>query len=178
MDRPSIEAKAQGQQYLEPYGVLYSESKKSFGEGWFVALHFLYGEGRVEAFERLRKRITERHSIDLPVAKVASYDSHTEEHNARCLPNTRTALLHDITQWAKDKDGKTIFWLCGMAGTGKLTIARTAAQSFAEAGQLGASFFFKKGEGERGNASRIFLLFRYTIEPKLSACPKVGTELA
>ena len=43
-----------------------------------------------------------------------------------------------------------------MAGTGKSTIARTVAQSFASRGQLGASFFFKKGEGERGKASRFF----------------------
>jgi hypothetical protein len=43
-----------------------------------------------------------------------------------------------------------------MAGTGKSTIARTIAQSFANRRQLGASFFFKKGEGERGNASRFF----------------------
>jgi hypothetical protein len=43
-----------------------------------------------------------------------------------------------------------------MAGTGKSTIARTIAQLFASRGQLGASFFFKKGEGERGNASRFF----------------------
>jgi hypothetical protein len=43
-----------------------------------------------------------------------------------------------------------------MAGMGKSTIARTVAQSFASRGQLGASFFFKKGERERGNASRFF----------------------
>jgi hypothetical protein len=92
----------------------------------------------------------------LPAAKGASYDSHTEEHNARCLPNTRTELLDAITTWANDKDGQAIFWLSGMAGTGKSTIARTVAQSFARSGQLGASFFFKKGEGERGNASRFF----------------------
>ncbi|KAF2681098.1 hypothetical protein K458DRAFT_392325 [Lentithecium fluviatile CBS 122367] len=92
----------------------------------------------------------------LPIATGASFDAHTEEHSARCLPNTRTELLKTIRGWANNKDGKTIFWLCGMAGTGKSTIARTAAQSFAEAGQLGASFFFKKGEGERGNASRFF----------------------
>ncbi|KAF2807552.1 uncharacterized protein BDZ99DRAFT_537277 [Mytilinidion resinicola] len=43
-----------------------------------------------------------------------------------------------------------------MAGTGKSTIARTIAQSFASHGQLGASFFFKGGEGERGTAVRFF----------------------
>jgi hypothetical protein len=92
----------------------------------------------------------------LPAAKGASYDSHTEEHNARCLKNTRTKLLHDVTSWANSKEGKSIFWLSGMAGTGKSTIARTVAQLFASRGQLGASFFFKRGEGERGNASRFF----------------------
>jgi hypothetical protein len=43
-----------------------------------------------------------------------------------------------------------------MAGTGKSTISRTVAQVFAAQGQLGASFFFKRGESERGNASRFF----------------------
>ena len=43
-----------------------------------------------------------------------------------------------------------------MAGTGKSTIARTVARLFADEGQLGASFFFKKGEGDRGTAGRLF----------------------
>jgi pantothenate kinase-related protein Tda10 len=67
----------------------------------------------------------------LRVAAGASFKSHDEEHNARCLPNTRIALLHEITQWAGDKGGKPLFWLSGMAGTGKSTIARTIAQSLA-----------------------------------------------
>ncbi|OCK79260.1 hypothetical protein K432DRAFT_252439, partial [Lepidopterella palustris CBS 459.81] len=92
----------------------------------------------------------------LPIAKGASFDSHMEEHNAKCLPNTRTELQHHIMKWAKDRNGKPIFWLNGMAGTGKSTIARTIAQLFADQRQLGASFFFKRGEGERGNATRFF----------------------
>lgn len=53
-----------------------------------------------------------------------------------------------------------------MAGTGKSTIARTIAESFASHNQLGASFFFKRGEGERGNASQFFT----TIATDLVAC--------
>ena len=92
----------------------------------------------------------------LPVAKGASFDSHIEEHNSKCLANTRVELQCQIKEWANDMNGKPIFWLNGMAGTGKSTIARTVARSFADEGHLGASFFFKKGEGDRGTASRFF----------------------
>lgn len=43
-----------------------------------------------------------------------------------------------------------------MASTEKSTITWTIAWLFADHRQLGASFFFKKGEGDRGNASRFF----------------------
>ncbi|MCJ1348728.1 hypothetical protein MMC31_006961 [Peltigera leucophlebia] len=92
----------------------------------------------------------------LPVAQGASFDSHKEEHNPKCLANTRVELQRRIKEWAKDVNGKPIFWLNGMAGTGKSTIARTVARSFADEGHLGASFFFKKGEADRGTASRFF----------------------
>jgi hypothetical protein len=43
-----------------------------------------------------------------------------------------------------------------MAGTGKSTIARTVARYFKQGKMLGASFFFKRGEGDRGNAMKLF----------------------
>ncbi|KGO72684.1 Peptidase S9A/B/C, oligopeptidase, N-terminal beta-propeller [Penicillium italicum] len=92
----------------------------------------------------------------LPVATGAAFDSHAEEHYAQCHPETRVALLQDILDWAEDPRGQCIFWLNGMAGTGKSTISRTVAQSFAEKGVLGASFFFKRGEQNRGNADQLF----------------------
>jgi hypothetical protein len=92
----------------------------------------------------------------IPSAQGAAFDAYTDELNVRCHPGTRIDLLHQIREWAEDSKGKCIFWLNGMAGTGKSTISRTVAQSFANNGQLGASFFFKRGEGERGNATRFF----------------------
>ncbi|KAH7190147.1 hypothetical protein DER44DRAFT_118087 [Fusarium oxysporum] len=90
----------------------------------------------------------------LPIAEGASFDSHAEEHNPTCLPNTRGELLDDINHWIDDFDSKTIFWLNGMAGTGKSTISRTVAQVRRDRGDLGASFFFKRGETDRSNLAK------------------------
>lgn len=92
----------------------------------------------------------------LPIASGAYFDSHDEEHNPTCLPSTRVELLHEISEWAEDPSTKSVFWLNGMAGTGKSTISRTLAQQFATNGLLGASFFFKRGEAGRGNLSQFF----------------------
>jgi hypothetical protein len=54
-----------------------------------------------------------------------------------------------------------------MAGTGKSTISRTIAQSFEEKGLLGASFFFKRGEGDRGNASKFFTTIAHQLVMKV-----------
>ena len=104
--------------------------------------------------------------VKLPIASGASFDSYKDEDNARCLHNTRVALLEQIMKWAKDGNGKPIFWLNGMAGTGKSTIARTTAESFANQRLLKASFFLKRGKGERGNATRFFT----TIATDLMVC--------
>ncbi|KAL5614321.1 uncharacterized protein BROUX77_000158 [Berkeleyomyces rouxiae] len=90
----------------------------------------------------------------LPIASGASFDSHDETRNAVCLPGTRMELITDVKTWASDSSSKSLFWLNGMAGTGKSTISRTICRDFAECGQLAASFFFKRGEGDRGNLSR------------------------
>lgn len=85
----------------------------------------------------------------LPVAEGASFDSHADEHNPICLQGTRAEVLGDISRWISDPTAKSIFWLNGMAGTGKSTISRTIARQRFKAGNLGASFFFKKGESDR-----------------------------
>jgi hypothetical protein len=99
----------------------------------------------------------------LPTAKGAGFNSYENQHDPRCHPETRVKLLHQITAWADDPQGECIFWLNGMAGTGKSTISRTVAQLFDERKELGASFFFKRGEGDRGHAA----LFWTTVTDQL-----------
>jgi WD40 repeat protein len=96
-------------------------------------------------------------SLDrLPYADGATYDSHAEEHNPKCHPDTRVELLTEIHAWVGNPEAESIFWLSGMAGTGKSTISRTIAESLSKSRQLGASFFFKRGEGDRGRAGKFF----------------------
>ncbi|KAI4086758.1 MAG: hypothetical protein LQ339_009004, partial [Xanthoria mediterranea] len=92
----------------------------------------------------------------LPSADGAAFDSYHNQYDTHCHPDTRVALLDNILRWSKDPRGKCIYWLSGMAGTGKSTIARTLAHKFAATGDLAASFFFKRGEGDRGSAKRFF----------------------
>lgn len=87
----------------------------------------------------------------LSIAEGASFDSRAEEGNETCLPNTRVELLEKLSVWIAEPSSKPIFWLNGMAGTGKSTIARTLAQARAESNDLGATFFFKRGESDRTN---------------------------
>lgn len=92
----------------------------------------------------------------LDIAKGASFDSNSDEHKPTCLADTRVELLEEIWHWAADSSAEPIFWLNGMAGTGKSTICRTVAESFAAQGRLGASFFFKRGEADRGTIAKFF----------------------
>ncbi|KAJ6003151.1 hypothetical protein N7451_005698 [Penicillium sp. IBT 35674x] len=86
----------------------------------------------------------------------AAFDSYVDQHEDQCLPGTRTDLLSQISEWALSPQGRCIFWLNGIAGTGKSAVSRTMAKSFCLSQSLAASFFFKRGEGDRGNARKFF----------------------
>ncbi|KAJ5715553.1 vegetative incompatibility protein HET-E-1 [Penicillium malachiteum] len=61
----------------------------------------------------------------LPIAFEAAFNSKHNQSEALCLLNTRLELLDSISIWIEHDNEKTVFWLTGMAGTGKSTVART-----------------------------------------------------
>ncbi|CRG91478.1 Vegetative incompatibility protein HET-E-1 [Talaromyces islandicus] len=92
----------------------------------------------------------------LPYARGSTFDSFDGDLDPRCHPETRVALRRRIAEWARNRQGKSIFWLKGMAGTGKSTISRTVAETLHQEGKLGASFFFKRGEADRSSVALLF----------------------
>ncbi|EGZ76219.1 hypothetical protein NEUTE2DRAFT_161157 [Neurospora tetrasperma FGSC 2509] len=105
----------------------------------------------------------------LRTAKGAAFDHLNQEREAKCHPGTRVALLDEIGTWASNSESHRIFWLQGMAGTGKSTISRTVARILADRKNLGASFFFKKGEVDRNSATRFFTTIASQLVRRLPA---------
>jgi hypothetical protein len=83
----------------------------------------------------------DRHLAKLPYANGAAFDSHAQEHESQCLPDTRVELCQKITRWSADPYGECVFWLNGMAGTGKSTIARHNGPKLCGPESSGSKFF-------------------------------------
>jgi len=104
-----------------------------------------------------------------------------------CMKGTRRDVLSQLEAWLKDDQDKRVFWLNGLAGTGKSTIAQTFAETSFADGALGASFFCSQDYDDRSNLQRIFPTlafqlahryprFREELLPVLRANPNVGRE--
>ena len=104
-----------------------------------------------------------------------------------CLRGTRGAVLNGIELWARDFDKCSVYWLNGLAGTGKSTIAKTIAERLFADGRLGASFFCSRDFEERRNLQFIFptlatqlarkyVEFRSILTPLIESDPNVAYE--
>jgi hypothetical protein len=83
----------------------------------------------------------------------AEYQSGNREG---CLRGTRGDVLLQLEHWLEDKQGQCVFWLSGLAGTGKSTIAQTFTKTTFADGKLGASFFCSRDFEDRSNIQVIF----------------------
>ena len=92
----------------------------------------------------------------MPYAIEAPFNSYQKQDEPTCLPNTQVDLLQEIYNWADEHDERCIFWLNGLAGTGKSTIARTVARRYFDQERLGASFFFSRDGGDASHAGKFF----------------------
>jgi hypothetical protein len=111
---------------------------------------------------------------------MARFDCSSEGKRRACFEGTRTDLLTTIRWWithsiegiheeptiTSPDHGQSpvhvgpkrhrIFWLTGVAGTGKSTIAQSVAEYCAKEKWLAASFFFSRDDGERNHPKLVF----------------------
>ena len=85
------------------------------------------------------------------------------------MNDTRVDLLQEIVTWSQDPAGACIYWLNGMAGTGKSTISRTVASNWAEQKQLGGSFFFSRGQAHLSGAAKFFTTLATQLANRIPA---------
>ena len=64
--------------------------------------------------------------------------------------------MWEIERWFTGEQEQHVFWLNGLAGTGKSTIAQTVAETAFADGKLGASFFCSRDFADRSNLQAIF----------------------
>ena len=95
--------------------------------------------------------------------------------------------MWEIERWLIGEQDQRVFWLNGLAGTGKSTIAQTFAETTFADGKLGASFFCSRDFADRSNLQTIFPTlafqlayqyprFRTELLQVLKARPDVGRE--
>ncbi|KAG8722997.1 hypothetical protein FRC09_005181 [Ceratobasidium sp. 395] len=101
----------------------------------------------------------------LPNAPMAMYRSAASESLRRtgCTPNTRVDVIKQLLNWAHDRNGEKVYWLNGMAGTGKTTIAYTFCDHLRRNHQLGASFFCSRQLPECRDVNRIVPSISYQL---------------
>jgi hypothetical protein len=82
-----------------------------------------------------------------------------------CLEGTRTKLLDEIAIWMADPSAKLVYWLTGVAGTGKTTIAQSVAHTAADQKCLAATFFFSRtsGSADRRRAAAVIPTLAYQL---------------
>ena len=83
-----------------------------------------------------------------------------------CLWGTREAVLEEIESWTKDFNKPPLFWLNGLAGTGKSTVAQTIAKHIFADGSLGASFFCSRDFKDRSDLHLIFPTLAFQLAHK------------
>jgi hypothetical protein len=74
-------------------------------------------------------------------------------------------LRQDISKWFDDMSSSSsrVFWLNGLAGTGKTTVARSVAASAREQNRLAGTFFFSRNNAATRNADAVIPTISYQL---------------
>ncbi|KAF9784575.1 hypothetical protein BJ322DRAFT_852578 [Thelephora terrestris] len=123
-------------------------------------------------YEQNRKMIDSDEWMILNSCRRAHGAGYQHGNRNGCLKGTRESVLNEIERWAGDLGVSPVFWLNGLAGTGKSTIAQSIAERVFADGRLGASFFCSRGIEDRSNLYLIFPTLAFQLAQKYPAFRK------
>ncbi|TDL16286.1 hypothetical protein BD410DRAFT_643061 [Rickenella mellea] len=104
----------------------------------------------------------EKYFDKIPRVEAAAYNSSQRDFRTGCLSGTRDYLLSAVHEWVQ-RPTPPLFWLNGLAGTGKTTIAHSVAEYYDERKQLGASFFFSRDQQDRRDTRQVISTIAYQL---------------
>ncbi|PYH82814.1 hypothetical protein BO82DRAFT_57330 [Aspergillus uvarum CBS 121591] len=88
------------------------------------------------------------------IAPQARFECFESQYKTACFEGTHVDVLGQIYAWVVSPGPEHIYWLRGIAGTGKSTISRTIATQCLNC--LGGTFFFDQNQGELSTAPYLF----------------------
>ncbi|THU83497.1 WD40 repeat-like protein [Dendrothele bispora CBS 962.96] len=124
-----------------------------------------------EILERLNSSI-----IDKLRYEGISYDTRVSSYGAarECMLGTRIKVLADLESWAVGDGSKKVYWVVGMAGTGKSTILHTLCHNLDDKHLLGGSFFCSRASDDASNARLIIPSIAHSLA---STSPSIKSQI-
>ncbi|KAH7093970.1 hypothetical protein BKA62DRAFT_834447 [Auriculariales sp. MPI-PUGE-AT-0066] len=103
--------------------------------------------------------------------------AHAAAHYARnaadpCTAGTRVDILSALQEWAASDKGPRIYWLAGLAGTGKTTIASSFCRECQAAGVMVLSFFISRNTPDRNTITAVVSTISHQLAQVDSAALK------
>ncbi|KAB5590988.1 Vegetative incompatibility protein HET-E-1 [Ceratobasidium theobromae] len=134
-------------------------------------LHRIQIEASMSTWAIANEHLANTRLGELAPAKLASHDSKisTTINRRTCTEDTRKEILANLNDWSDNPNGERVYWMDGMAGTGKTTIACTLASQLESRGQLAASFFCTRTSPECRDAERIVPTIAYQLARRSTA---------
>ena len=101
----------------------------------------------------------------------------------RCHPGTRVAILEDLCQWLLDdyeRSAPSIYWITGVAGSGKSTISRSLLDMAQRMRIAHSSFFFSRDHDDRKTCQKLMATIARDLvsyeDPKVIQCVHDAVE--
>ncbi|KAG8727963.1 hypothetical protein FRC11_012081, partial [Ceratobasidium sp. 423] len=119
----------------------------------------------ISMWKTVEELATDNRLDRLSPAMSARYDSAqaTELKRGLCTEGTRIGVFDKLNDWVKTSNPGSVYWMSGMAGTGKTTISYSLCKDLEARGRLAASFFCSRTLPECRDVSKIIPSIAYQL---------------